>query len=161
MRMNRRDFIKTTGVLGACACCGLPGFTQRSDFSTEPFTHKSQFPTTFQIDAGNICQLDCPECPAKILMRRHPGYGFLKFKNFKKFIDNNKNITDIELSKTGEIFLNPELLDIIKYAHKKNVSLTADNGVNGNYISDEVLEALPSIPQIAAPYNILDSHIFM
>jgi molybdenum cofactor biosynthesis enzyme MoaA len=70
------------------------------------------------------------------------GTGYLKFSNFKKFIDDHQYIKKIELSNSGEIFLNPELLDIIRYADKKNVILTADNGVNFNNVSDEMLESL-------------------
>ena len=65
----------------------------------------------------------------------------MRFKDFKKFVDTNR-VTAVELSSKGEIFLNPELLDIIKYAHKKNIILTAYSGVNGNDISDDVAEAL-------------------
>ena len=47
------------------------------------------------------------------------GQGFLSFKNFKKLVDDNPYIEIIELSHCGEIFLNPELIEIIKYAHEK------------------------------------------
>jgi MoaA/NifB/PqqE/SkfB family radical SAM enzyme len=70
------------------------------------------------------------------------GSGYLKYKHFKQFLDKHKFIRAIELSRSGEIFLNPELADIIKYAYEKGVVLTADNGVNFNNVSDETLEAL-------------------
>ena len=70
------------------------------------------------------------------------GVGFLSFENFKKLVDNNYYIEIIELSHCGEIFLNPELIDIIKYAYSKNITLTAHNGVNFNTASDEIIEAL-------------------
>ena len=56
--------------------------------------------------------------------------------------DINSNILSIELSNWGEIFLNPELKEIIKYAYSKKIGLFADNGVNFNNVSDEVLECL-------------------
>jgi MoaA/NifB/PqqE/SkfB family radical SAM enzyme len=70
------------------------------------------------------------------------GAGFLSFENFKKFIDKNPWVSDIELSKWGEIFLNPELKKIIHFAYKKNVVLRADNGANLNSVSEDVPEAL-------------------
>lgn len=70
------------------------------------------------------------------------GEGYLKFNDFKKFIEKNPYIKQIELSLSGEIFLNPELINIIQFAHKKRISLTAHNGVNLNTVSDEVLEGL-------------------
>jgi hypothetical protein len=40
------------------------------------------------------------------------------------------------------MFLNPELKDIIIYAHQKGISVTANNGVNLNSANSEVLECL-------------------
>jgi glycosyltransferase involved in cell wall biosynthesis/MoaA/NifB/PqqE/SkfB family radical SAM enzyme/mannose-6-phosphate isomerase-like protein (cupin superfamily) len=100
-------------------------------------------PTSVRIEASTICQLSCPSCPnATGQTHKKIGAGFLKYENFKKIIDNNVWIRDVELSNWGEIFLNPDLLKIIKYAYEKNVVLRADNGVNLNTVSDEVLEAL-------------------
>ena len=70
--------------------------------------------------------------------------GYLSLANFKKFVDLNPEISNIELSNTGEIFLNPDLLAILQYAHSKGVGLSAYNGTNLNDVSDEVLEALVS-----------------
>jgi len=100
-------------------------------------------PISIRIDASTVCQLRCPSCPtAAGEIHKNIGSGFLKFEDFKKIIDDNIWIRDIELSNWGEIFLNPDLLKIIKYAHEKNVILRADNGVNLNTVSDEVLEGL-------------------
>jgi len=65
------------------------------------------------------------------------GTGYLKFKDFKKFIDRYPNFKHVELSCKGEIFLNPELTDIIKYAYEKKVILSAYGGVNLNSISEK------------------------
>ncbi|MDR3001292.1 MAG: hypothetical protein LBU89_08520 [Fibromonadaceae bacterium] len=98
--------------------------------------------STVRLEASTICQLNCKSC----IMRKNNsgtvGKGFLKFENFKKFVDKNKSIKTIELSNYGEIFLNPELLDIIKYAYLRKVRLQATNGVNFNTLSDEMLDGL-------------------
>ncbi len=66
----------------------------------------------------------------------------MKAADFRKLVDDNPSITRIELSNYGEIFLNPELLEIMAYAHDRGVELSADNGVNLNNVRDDVLEGL-------------------
>ncbi|MCR5261202.1 MAG: radical SAM protein [Candidatus Gastranaerophilales bacterium] len=111
----------------------------------EKYNDKSELPKMIRLDACTLCQLKCPECYAqKAIAKRNNalGKGYLKFENFKNLIDDNEQLEEIELSNAGEIFLNPELVQIIKYAHEKGVKLTANNGVNLNYLSDEQAEAL-------------------
>lgn len=102
------------------------------------------YPYGIRLEASSICQLKCLSCPtskgtiSKSAVESH----FLKFDNFKKIVDENSWIKKIELSNWGEIFLNPDLLRIMKYAYEKGISLTARNGVNLNTVSKEVLEAL-------------------
>ncbi len=99
--------------------------------------------TSIRLEASTACQLRCPSCPtAKGEIQRSIGTGYLKFKDFKKLVDQNWWLKYIELSNWGEIFLNPELLDILKYAHEKKISLAAGNGANLNNVREEVLEGL-------------------
>lgn len=99
--------------------------------------------THVQLEASSICQLKCPCCNTSSGENKPTiGRGCLKFKNFKKFVDENPNVKNIELSNYGEIFLNPELKDIIKYAFIQKIDLTARNGVNLNGVTREVLECL-------------------
>jgi MoaA/NifB/PqqE/SkfB family radical SAM enzyme len=97
-----------------------------------------------KIDASTMCQLKCPICPTSRPRHNNDivGWGYLKFKDFKKFIDENPTIKIIELSNSGEIFLNPKIKDIITYAYQKGVKLLAVNGVNLNWVKEEVLESL-------------------
>jgi len=66
----------------------------------------------------------------------------LSFNKFKNVIDNSPQIKFIETSHQGEIFLNPDLLKIIKYSYEHGITLTADSGVNLNSASKDVLKAL-------------------
>jgi len=68
--------------------------------------------------------------------------GILKFDAFKEFVRLNPSIEEIELSNDGEIFLNPELIEIIKYAYVRDIRLTANNGTNFNTVSEQVLRTL-------------------
>ena len=96
---------------------------------------------SIRIDASNFCQLRCTSCfyseGTPPFTKKH-----LKFSDFKKFVDQYPTFKEIELSDNGEIFLNPELEEIIQYAHSKKVRLTARNGVNFSSVSEKLLEAL-------------------
>jgi hypothetical protein len=70
------------------------------------------------------------------------GRGMLRLEDFQRIVDENRFVKRIELSNFGEIFLNPVLPAMMEHAHKKGVELTADNGVNLNAASDEMLDAL-------------------
>ena len=100
-------------------------------------------PRRIGVEASSFCQLRCPSCPttSKAI---HPavGSGFLTLDHFRKIVDDNPWIAEIELSNYGEILLNPDLLEIVKYAYQRGVGLTAKNGVNLNNAKEEVLEGL-------------------
>jgi MoaA/NifB/PqqE/SkfB family radical SAM enzyme len=70
------------------------------------------------------------------------GSGFLKFEDFRKIVDENRGVTEIELSNYGEILLNPDLPRIVEHAYRRGVRLTAKNGVNLNHAKEQLLEAL-------------------
>lgn len=97
-----------------------------------------------RLDASTACQLKCLVCDTASGKMKDTvvGCGFLKFSNFKKFIDNHPQIKEIELSNCGELFLNPEIVDIIRYGKEQGLELSAGNGSNFNDITDEALEAL-------------------
>ena len=99
-------------------------------------------PSKIRIEASTICQLRCSGCSFQNNNHDNLGGGFLRFDNFKKLIDNNTFIREVELSNWGEIFLNPELVDIMRYANEKGVSLTAYNGCNFNTVSEAQLNAM-------------------
>jgi len=70
------------------------------------------------------------------------GNGFLQLADFQRLLDENTRIQQIELSNYGEILLNPDLIPILRLAHERKVALTAENGVNLNRATDDILEAL-------------------
>ena len=148
--MDRRKFIKTSFCMGAVAAlnscmCGCKFASSRPE---EKFRYRSisDLPKSIRLEACNACQLGCPKCTyrntEKEIMNHGGGIGYLKFEDFKKFIDKHSFVESIEISNNGEIFLNPELNDIMKYAYEKGVQLFAYNGVNLNNVSEETLENL-------------------
>lgn len=96
------------------------------------------------MDACSMCQLKCPLCHTSKGLNRKGivGWGYLKAENFKKFVRANPWIKRIELPNYGEVFLNPEIKDIIEYAYQKGVQLTMRSGTNFNKVSEEVIESL-------------------
>ncbi|NLV32034.1 MAG: radical SAM protein [Acidobacteria bacterium] len=100
-------------------------------------------PTSIRLEASSRCQLRCPSCPTAT-GAIHPaiGSGCLRADDFSRLIDDNPQLGRIELSNYGEIFLNPQLLDILRIAHERRVALSADNGANLNDVRGEVLEGL-------------------
>lgn len=100
-------------------------------------------PSQIRVDASTACQLRCPACPTtQGKIRARLGTGFLRFDRFLRIVDENPWVRSIELSNWGEIFLNPDLLRMMKYAFEKGVRLKAKNGVNFNDVSEEMLLAL-------------------
>lgn len=99
------------------------------------------FPTAIHLDACSVCQLECPLCVTtegiSII-----GRGSLAFEDFKRLIDRNPWIREVEFANKGEIFLNKELVQILQYTHEKNISLDIGHGVNLNHAGEEALEAI-------------------
>ncbi len=100
-------------------------------------------PRSIRIEASSLCQLKCPSCPnASDAAYPAIGRGYLRRDDFERLLDDNSFIRNVELSNYGEMFLNPDLLGILRVAHERRVRLTADNGVNLNSVDEEQLEGL-------------------
>lgn len=153
--MKRRDFIKTTACLGCAGmlnCKALKsdafGISKiKTNLEERNFIYKSEadLPKKIRIDICNLCQLNCVKCCVRLSekqIKKHEGFGYVPFETFKNFVDKHSFIEEIELSRYGEIFLNPDIDKIIEYAHQKGIALTAYTGVNLNKLSEETAENL-------------------
>lgn len=157
--MNRRDFIKNSFLVCSCSCFlyggkvlydskeGASGYSNiklEQKHLIEQYKNKNELPKIIGMNACTLCQLNCPIC----LLRLYPddfnkgcGIGYLTFNNFKKLVDEN-DLEEINFINQGEMFLNPELFDIIKYSYCKNIKIYDYSGVNMNYLPDKIAEAL-------------------
>src|SRR4051812_10217104 len=101
-------------------------------------------PRIIALESASICQLKCPECPTgrNEIKNTEVGSGLLKLETFKQVVDHNPWIKSISLINWGEMFLNKQLPEIIKYAAEKKVTLEAFGGVNFNNVSDEAIAAM-------------------
>ena len=96
------------------------------------------------IDMSTICQLRCVECSTSkgITHNGIVGKGQFHYDDFVRFVSNNPQIKRIEMSNWGEIFLNKDIAEIIKFAYENGVTLYCGNGTNFNDVDDIVLEYL-------------------
>jgi MoaA/NifB/PqqE/SkfB family radical SAM enzyme len=121
----------------------VAGLLSRIKKKNPPFRQSYNRSRKVSLEASSVCQLKCPTCPtARGATRHNVGSGVLSPHDFKKFIDQNPYITEIELSNWGEVFLNPGLNEIFRLAYENQVVLTINNGANLNNASGDALEAL-------------------
>jgi len=100
-------------------------------------------PYHLRVDASTACQLRCPGCPTtEGKVREGLATGLLSAAALQRLLDENPQVGSLELSNWGEIFLNPELPDLLRIAWKRRVDITAANGVNLNSASPEALKAV-------------------
>lgn len=100
-------------------------------------------PTHLRVEASSFCQLKCPSCPTTSGAIVHAvGSGFLRAEDFRALLDDAPSLTQVEISNYGEIFLNPEICEILRLADERGIAITIENGVNLNNVRDEALEAL-------------------
>jgi|GEM_PF-2202970 len=119
----------------------IPPFTESPPQVSEG--HMFARPRSVALDLSTACQLKCPSCPtANGVIAKSIGTGFLTLTDFRKFLRDHPWVSDIELSNWGEVFLNKELEQILRHAHRKHVWLRIDNGANLDRVSDQVLEGL-------------------
>lgn len=154
--MKRRDFVKLSLCLGCAGAVGIPvckragllDLLKSQNKSDINYIYKSEndLPKNIRLDVCNMCQLHCAACwirkDEEKIKKEAGGLGYLSSDKFKDFVDKHPFIEEIEMSNNGEIFLNPELENILKYAYEKGIGLTAYHGVNLNTLSERMAEAL-------------------
>ena len=103
----------------------------------------ARMPRAIQMDASSHCQLACPVCPtATGLTLPVLGAGHLKVADFERLLSDNPEIREVELSNYGEMFLNPQLPDLLACAYERQVVVSGSNGVNLNFASEAALNAV-------------------
>jgi wyosine [tRNA(Phe)-imidazoG37] synthetase (radical SAM superfamily) len=81
----------------------------------------SKFPIHIDFEAASICNLKCPMCYRP--HRADHNDGVMDFSIFQKAIDEcvEYGLYSIRLSWRGEPTLNPNIVDMVKYAKKKGI----------------------------------------
>lgn len=80
-------------------------------------------PGTINIEpVSNLCQLACPLCPTGIHILDYPP-RIMPFERFKTILDKVPFVSVVELYRSGEPFLNPDLPAMIRYACERNIEV--------------------------------------
>ena len=86
-------------------------------------------PMTISFEPTTACNLRCPECPSGLRSFTRPT-GNLKSNFFKESLDQlHKDLMYLIFYFQGEPYINPEFLDMVKYASDKGIyTITSTNG---------------------------------
>jgi radical SAM protein with 4Fe4S-binding SPASM domain len=81
---------------------------------------KSSFaPRNVRFEVSSICNLKCLMCPQPRKMIR--AKKLLDFSLFKKILDNNPQIKEVDLFNWGEPLVHPDFVKFVSYAAAKNI----------------------------------------
>jgi radical SAM protein with 4Fe4S-binding SPASM domain len=93
------------------------------------------FPISMAIEPTTSCNLRCPECPSGLRQFTRP-IGMLEPTFFKKTIDEvYKELIYLTFYFQGEPYLNPNFLDMVKYASDKGIYTSTST--NAHYLNKE------------------------
>lgn len=101
--------------------------------STRTFT-----PVTAIFEATNECDLACITCSVNRGMKRKK--GFMDFDLYRRVLAVNQNLASVQLYNWGEPLLHPKLIEMIKYAKSRN--LTVRIVTNGTNLNERKAQAL-------------------
>jgi radical SAM protein with 4Fe4S-binding SPASM domain len=93
------------------------------------------YPISISFEPTTSCNLRCPECPSGLRAFTRPT-GMLKKDFFRQTIDEiHKELLYLIFYFQGEPFLNPDFLDMVKYAHDKGIYTATST--NAHFLTDE------------------------
>ncbi len=93
------------------------------------------YPVSISFEPTTSCNLRCPECPSGLRAFTRPT-GMLQKDFFKETIDQlYKELLYLVFYFQGEPYLNPDFLDMVKYASSKKIYTATSS--NAHYLTDE------------------------
>lgn len=92
-------------------------------------------PFSISIEPTTSCNLRCPECPSGLRAFTRPT-GMLQTDFFRNTIDQlHRDLTYLVFYFQGEPYLNPDFLNMVKYASTKKIYTATST--NAHYLTDE------------------------
>jgi MoaA/NifB/PqqE/SkfB family radical SAM enzyme len=86
-------------------------------------SRKLPYPRVISIEpVSNMCQLKCPLCPVGLQLLTQDR-KIMSLETFKAILNKMPFIRTIDLYRSGEPFLNPDIFDIIRYASDRNIKV--------------------------------------
>lgn len=93
------------------------------------------YPVSVSFEPTTSCNLRCPECPSGLRQFTRPT-GMLEKNFFKETIDEiHKELLYLIFYFQGEPYLNPDFLEMVKYASAKKIYTATST--NAHYLTDE------------------------
>ena len=93
------------------------------------------YPVSISFEPTTSCNLRCPECPSGLRQFSRPT-GMLQNDFFKQTIDDiHKELLYLIFYFQGEPYLNPDFLEMVKYASNKKIYTATST--NAHYLNDE------------------------
>ena len=97
-------------------------------------------PVAVSIEPTTACNLKCPQCPSGLRQFTRPT-GNLKLETNKTILDGlGKNLQYINYYFQGEPFINPNFLEVVKEARKRNIYVLTST--NAHFISEKTAEEI-------------------
>ena len=94
------------------------------------------YPVSISFEPTTSCNLRCPECPSGLRQFSRPT-GMLQNDFFKRTIDEiHKELLYLIFYFQGEPYLNPDFLEMVKYASDKKIYTATST--NAHYLTEEV-----------------------
>ncbi|MFN8250364.1 MAG: radical SAM/SPASM domain-containing protein [Ferruginibacter sp.] len=93
------------------------------------------YPVSISFEPTTSCNLRCPECPSGLRQFTRPT-GMLQKDFFRQTIDDiHKELLYLIFYFQGEPYLNPDFLEMVKYASQKKIYTATST--NAHYLTDE------------------------
>src|SRR5580765_5714461 len=93
------------------------------------------YPISISFEPTTSCNLRCPECPSGLRAFTRPT-GMLEKDFFRETIDQlHKELIYLVFYFQGEPYLNPDFLDMVKYASSKEIYTATST--NAHYLNDD------------------------
>lgn len=109
-----------------------------SSYQLSKFTKKPiqwGYPISISFEPTTSCNLRCPECPSGLRSFTRPT-GMLEKSFFEKTIDDiHQELLYLIFYFQGEPYLNPQFLDMVKYANQKGIYTATST--NAHYLTEE------------------------
>ena len=123
-KLSLRKAANAARVLGSFYYSRLTGLPRQSGL-----------PVSIAIEPTTSCNLRCPECPSGLRSFTRPT-GMLDKSFFEKTIDELAgHLLYLVFYFQGEPYLNPDFLEMVKYASEKNIYTATST--NAHYLTDE------------------------
>ena len=134
-QFNRRDSVNLLGKLTLRRSWNA--FKVLSSYHLSKWTKKPVqwgYPISISFEPTTSCNLRCPECPSGLRAFTRPT-GMLHKDFFKETIDQlHKELMYLVFYFQGEPYLNPDFLEMVKYASSKKIYTATST--NAHYLND-------------------------